>query len=71
MTDLLKLLGFSAGIMVVIALTIAVFISPLITLWALNTLFPALHIDYTFVNAVAMFFLMCIMGVFKVSFKTK
>lgn len=50
-------------ILVAMALLIS---SPLATIWALNTLFPALGIPYSWVTWLAMVVLMLCAGLFKI-----
>ncbi len=51
MSDLIKIVGLVLLIVVIIA------IGPLLTIWALNTLFPVLAIPYTFWTWLAVIFL--------------
>jgi hypothetical protein len=51
MSDLIKIVG----LVLLVALIIA--IGPLLTIWALNTLFPVLAIPYTFWTWLAVIFL--------------
>lgn len=51
MSDVIKI----AGLVLLIVLIIA--IGPLLTIWALNTLFPVLAIPYTFWTWLAVIFL--------------
>jgi hypothetical protein len=51
MSDVLKI----AGLVLLVVLIIA--IGPLLTIWALNTLFPVLTIPYTFWTWLAVIFL--------------
>jgi hypothetical protein len=51
MSDLIKI----AGLVLLVVLIIA--IGPLLTIWALNTLFPVLAIPYTFWTWLAVIFL--------------
>ena len=51
MSDVIKIAGLVLLIVVIIA------IGPLLTIWALNTLFPVLAIPYTFWTWLAVVFL--------------
>jgi hypothetical protein len=51
MSDLIKIVGLVLLIVVILA------IGPLLTIWALNTLFPVLAIPYTFWTWLAVIFL--------------
>jgi hypothetical protein len=47
MSDLIKLFGL------ILLIVLVVVIGPLLTIWALNTLFPVLAIPYTFLTWLA------------------
>lgn len=51
MSDLIKIVGLVLLVVLIIA------IGPLLTIWALNTLFPVLAIPYTFWTWLAVIFL--------------
>lgn len=51
MSDVIKIVGLVLLIVVIVA------IGPLLTIWALNTLFPILAIPYTFWTWLAVIFL--------------
>lgn len=53
-------LGYYVGVTLVAFLFVV--LGPLITLWAINTLFPALAISYTFWSWLATFILMMAFG---------
>ena len=56
-------------IVLALAMICLVFVAPLVTIWALNTLFPVLAIPYTFDTWLAMLLMGGVFNVFKVSFK--
>ena len=53
-------LGYYVGVVLVVALVVV--LGPLLTLWSINTLFPAFAISYTFWSWLATFTLMVAFG---------
>lgn len=44
----LSKIGYAGGVLFVLLLAAVIILGPLIVIWALNTLFPVLSIEYTF-----------------------